>query len=201
VFDLGTPLGDDYWAAMELAGRYAYAGRDWVCARVARILGAQVLESVHNHHNYCWRENHGGEEVVVVRKGATPAFPGQRGFVGGSMGDVSVILEGVDAPEAAAAWRSTVHGADRVMSRTQAAGRRAYKGRRTGGQITREMMREWLAREGVSLRGGGTDEAPHVYKRLPEVLAHHAATSRVLHTLRPLGVCMAGEEVEDPYQD
>jgi len=101
---------------------------------------------VHNHHNFAWRETHNGVDLWVVRKGATPAFPGQRGFVGGSMGDISVILEGVDSPEAQTALHSTVHGAGRVMSRTAARGKINY---RTGkviapGKISREMMNEWI---------------------------------------------------------
>ena len=73
------------------------------------------MEEVHNHHNYAWREEHDGREVWVVRKGCTPAFPGQRGFVGATMGEPSVILEGVDSPVAAEALYSTVHGAGRAM--------------------------------------------------------------------------------------
>jgi len=84
VLPVDTPLGEDYLQCMALAGRYAYAGRDWVCERVARILGAAILEEVHNHHNFAWKEQHQGRDVWVVRKGATPAFPGQKGFVGGS---------------------------------------------------------------------------------------------------------------------
>jgi tRNA-splicing ligase RtcB len=200
VLRIGTAIGDDYVAAMRLAGRYAYAGRDWVCDRVRRILKADVLEEVHNHHNFAWEEEHGGRKLWVVRKGATPAFPGQRGFVGGSMGDVSVILEGVDGDEARACYRSTVHGAGRVMSRTEAAGPRRGR-KRAGGKVTRTMMERWVRELGVELRGAGTDESPHCYKRLPEVLAHHEGTMRVLHTLRPLGVAMAGEGEEDPYRD
>jgi tRNA-splicing ligase RtcB len=83
---------------MELAGRYAYAGREWVVERVRRIVGGAVTDTVHNHHNYAWREKHNGRDLWVVRKGATPAFPGQRGFVGGSMGDDAVIIEGVESP-------------------------------------------------------------------------------------------------------
>ncbi|HEU5103222.1 MAG TPA: RtcB family protein [Roseiflexaceae bacterium] len=209
VLPLSTELGQSYWQAMTLAGRYAYAGRDFVVGQVLEILGAKATDEVHNHHNYAWVEQHGGEQVVVVRKGATPAWPGQRGFIGGSMGDVSVIVEGVEGSEASAALHSTVHGAGRVMSRTQAAGKRRWlkkDGRRVQevvkpGQISREMMREWLAREGVELRGAGTDESPHVYRRLPEVLAAHAGSIRVLHTLRPLGVAMASEAEWDPYKD
>jgi tRNA-splicing ligase RtcB (3'-phosphate/5'-hydroxy nucleic acid ligase) len=209
VIALSTDLGQSYWRAMELAGRYAYAGRDFVVSQVLEILGARATDEVHNHHNFAWRESHNGEEVIVVRKGATPAWPGQRGIIGGSMGDISVIVEGVDSAEAQAALRSTIHGAGRVMSRTQAAGKRRWVkqgGRRVQeivrpGLISREMMQESLRREGVELRGGGTDESPHVYRRLPEVLEAHQSTIRVLHTFRPLGVVMAGEEAFDPYKD
>ncbi len=203
VLPAASDLGEQYLTCMALAGRYAYAGRDWVCAEVARILGANILDEIHNHHNFAWRETHNGVDMWVVRKGATPAFPGQRGFVGGSMGDISVILEGIDSPEAQTALHSTVHGAGRVMSRTAARGKINY---RTGkviapGKISREMMNEWIEQKGVELRGAGTDESPHCYKRLPEVLNHHANTVKVLHTLQPLGVAMAGENEFDPYKD
>ena len=240
-------LGSEYIAAMKLAGRYAYAGRDWVCQRVANLLGAAVLDEVHNHHNFAWRERHGADDYWVVRKGATPAFPGQRGFVGGSMGDISVILEGVEHDLAGEALSSTVHGAGRVMSRTAAAGKskrrfvqdpeavaeqreleRRVKGMPKGGvqrtetgvriaelakqgawdetvikpgAISREAMADWLTRERVVLRGGGLDEAPQAYRRLPDVLNHHADTVRILHELRPLGVVMAGADEFDPYKD
>lgn len=200
VFHVKSALGQDYLAGMELAGQYAYAGRDWICKQVAGIVGANIVESVHNHHNFAWKEEHYGQSLWVVRKGATPAFPGQRGFVGGSMGDISVILEGIQSDEAESAFYSTVHGAGRVLSRTQAAGK-IVKRKRIGGQISREMMEEWVRRTGVVLRGGGTDESPHCYKRLPEVLKHHAGTIRVLHTLTPLGVAMAGGDEFDPYAD
>jgi len=209
VIPLSSELGQAYWQAMQLAGRYAYAGRDFVVQQVLDILGARALDEVHNNHNFAWRERLNGEELIVVRKGATPAWPGQRSFIGGSMGDISVIAEGVDTDEARAALHSTIHGAGRVMSRTQAAGKRRWvrrNGRRVQevvkpGAISREMMLEWLRREGVELRGGGTDESPHVYRRLPEVLAEHADSIRVVHTLKPLGVAMAPEDVEDPYKD
>jgi len=87
-----SDLGASYLECMQLAGRYAYAGRDWVCDKVARLIGAEIVEEVHNHHNFAWKESHvvdgQAEDLWVVRKGATPAFPGQRGFVGGSMGDL-----------------------------------------------------------------------------------------------------------------
>jgi len=203
ALDARTHEGQDYIAAMKLAGRYAYAGRDWVCGRVAKILGARIVDSVHNHHNFAWKETHEGRELWVVRKGATPAFPGQKGFVGGSMGDMSVIIEGVEHEDAAHTLYSTVHGAGRVMGRMEAKGK---VDRKTGelkraAKVTPEMMREWVAREQVELRGAGVDESPHCYKRLPEVLAEHKGSIRILHTLRPLGVAMAGADVFDPYKD
>lgn len=88
IFDEDSDLGQQYLKCMELAGRYAYAGRDWVCGRVASILRGNILDSVHNHHNFAWKERHWDRDLWVVRKGATPAFPGQRRFVGGSMGDI-----------------------------------------------------------------------------------------------------------------
>ena len=209
LLPLAQSLGHDYWQLMELSGRYAYAGREWVARKVVQLLGGKEMELVHNHHNFAWKETHDGEELVVVRKGATPAFPGQKGFVGGSMGDDAVIVQGAAPadPETATAQRealfSTVHGAGRVMSRTAAAGKRH---RRTGrvlstGRVTPEMMQEWIRRKGVILRGGGLDESPHVYRRLPEVLAAQGGTIEVLHTLRPLIVVMAGAEEFDPYKD
>src|SRR5437660_9121210 len=119
VVDEKSEIGHDYLAGMHLAGRYAYAGREAVARHVVKsILGAQIVEEVHNHHNFAWREKHNGEEFWVVRKGATPAFPGQKGFVGGSMGDDAVIIEGVDSPTSREALFSTIHGAGRIMSRT-----------------------------------------------------------------------------------
>ncbi len=118
-----SELGAQYIDAMERAGRYAYAGRDWVVCRVLSLLGAQATDYIHNHHNYAWRETHGGRDLWVHRKGATPAFPNQRGFVGGTMGEYAVILKGIPSERSAEALYSTVHGAGRVLSRTQAAGK------------------------------------------------------------------------------
>src|SRR5687768_16726391 len=211
LLDLAQPIGHDYWHLMNLAGQYAYAGREWVARKVVRILGGNEVELVHNHHNFAWKEVHGGEELVVVRKGATPAFPRQKGFIGGSMGDDAVIVQGVVpetvSPETAVVQRealySTVHGAGRVMSRTAAAGKR---NRKTGRQISRgavspQMMQTWVREKGVILRGGGLDESPHVYRRLPNVLASQGRTIDVLHTLGPLMVVMAGAVMFDPYKD
>lgn len=202
VLKLSTHLGQEYMAAMALAGRYAYAGREHVVEQVLRILGSRATFSVHNHHNYAWVEKHEGEELVVVRKGATPLAPGQLGFVGGSMADIAVVVRGKESAEARAALFSTVHGAGRVMSRTAALGRRDKKtGRREGGLVSPEAMARAVREFGVQLRGGGVDESPFVYRRLDPVLAAHAETLEVLHRLRPIGVVMAGPDVHDPYKD
>ena len=234
LFEIGSDLGESYISAMELAGEYAYAGRDVVVDKVLEILGARAEHEVHNHHNFAWKEEHGGRTYWVVRKGCTPARPGQEGFVGGSMGDESVILEGVESSENEEALYSTVHGAGRVMSRSQAAGRIRRRKRfvcrnrdcdrltdgtpcpehpdagvmkTTVTEQVRPGLVDWpavqtrLRDQGIVLVGGGADEAPEVYKRLPEVLAAHAGTIRVKHTLRPLGVAMAGRDVHDPYKD
>jgi tRNA-splicing ligase RtcB len=221
---------------MQLAGEYAYAGRDVVVAKVLEILSAQPVHEVHNNHNFAWREECGGRTYWVVRKGCTPARPGQEGFVGGSMGDDSVILQGIESEEAEESLFSTVHGAGRVMSRSQAAGRVRRRKRWACGNRDCERLFEspgarcpvhpkarthkvwaeeqikpgkvdWpavqarLGEQGIVLVGGGADEAPEVYKRLPDVLAAHAGSIRVTHTLRPLGVAMAGRDVYDPYKD
>jgi tRNA-splicing ligase RtcB (3'-phosphate/5'-hydroxy nucleic acid ligase) len=203
VIGTDTDLGSQYLEAMQLAGEYAYAGRDWVCSKIAQLLGASIVEEVHNHHNFAWRETHDGEDLWVVRKGATPAFPGQKGFVGGTMGETSVILEGVENDEAKYSLYSTVHGAGRVMGRMEARGK---TDRKTGqvlrpGKVTQEMMTGWLKRANVELRGAGLDESPDCYKRLPEVLAEHGNSIRILHTLTPVGVAMAGANEFDPYKD
>lgn len=220
LLDLSTPLGDAYWELMNLAGRYAYVGREWVARKVVSLLGGVEQELIHNHHNFAWKETHFGEPLVVVRKGATPAFPGQRGFVGGSMGDDSVILEGrkfasveteaeqmIEDSQRAAMY-STVHGAGRVMGRQDAIRGRATRdaagkvtGRDVESRITREQQRGWLAGKGVIVRGGGVDEAPQVYRRLPDVLAAQGDTIKVLHTLTPLIVVMANQDTKDPYKD
>jgi tRNA-splicing ligase RtcB len=209
LLPLDQSLGHDYWHLMNLAGRYAYAGREWVARKVVKLLGGTELEMIHNHHNFAWKEAHDGEELVVVRKGATPAFPGQKGFIGGSMGDDAVIVSGTSSEDAEvtelqrSALYSTVHGAGRIMSRTAAAGK---VNRKTGrvvseGRVKPAMMERWVKEKGVVLRGGGLDESPHVYRRLPDVLAAQGKTITVEHVLRPLIVVMAGANEFDPYKD
>jgi tRNA-splicing ligase RtcB (3'-phosphate/5'-hydroxy nucleic acid ligase) len=235
LFESDSELGASYVSAMELAGEYAYAGRDIVVDKVLELIGAEAKHEVHNHHNFAWREEHFGRTYWVIRKGCTPARPGQEGFVGGSMGDESVILEGAKSADNEQALFSTVHGAGRVMSRSQAAGRVRRRKRwicrnrdcarvfesdgacpdhpdaglkkvwveeqLKPGKVDWPAVQSRLREQGIVLVGGGADEAPEVYKRLPDVLAAHGDTIRVKHMLRPLGVAMAGREVYDPYKD
>lgn len=207
ILDVDSDLGAQYIQAMALGGAYAYAGRDWVCDRVVKILGATKMQEVHNHHNFAWRETHGGKDYWVVRKGATPAFPGQQGFVGGTMTEPAVILEGVEHEEGKHTLYSTVHGAGRVMGRKEATGvikfNKETKERRVVREpkITQEMMDGAVQAAGIELRGAGVDESPFCYKRLPEVLKSHSNTVRILHTLTPVGVAMAGKNEYDPFKD
>ena len=198
LLDVDSEVGQLYLACMKLAGQYAYAGRDYVVDKVLQILGAENTLEIHNHHNFAWLEN----GKWVVRKGATPNAPGQLGFIGGSMCDEAVITVGLHTQENRDTFYSTVHGAGRVLSRTQAAGKMNYKTHvRSGGQIAPEQMQEAVKSYGVELRGAGTDESPFVYRKLADVLEAHGETVQVLHRLRPVGVCMAGGDEFDPYKD
>lgn len=199
LFPIESELGQSYLEAMTLAGEYAYAGRDTVIDKVVEILGAEVRDEVHNHHNFGWFEEHFGEWLWVVRKGATPAFPGQRGFVGATMGEDSVILAGTG--QSSDLLHSTVHGAGRVMSRTEAAGRWRRGRQIKRGVVNWTAVQDSLAERGIELRGGGADEAPEAYKRLDEVLEAHSDTIKVEQVLHPIGVAMAGPGTYDPFKD
>lgn len=210
LFDTETQIGQDYLEAMQLAGAYAMAGRQVVVDKVLEILGnPEITYCVHNHHNFAWHEEHFGEKYWVVRKGCTPAFPGQQGFIGANMMDNSVVVEGVECEENKQGLYSTVHGAGRILSRTQATGKKKWIRGEDGkkrpqtvgiGLVNFDEVKEKMHVKGVSLRGAGADEAPECYKKLHEVLHHQSNTIKVLHVLTPIGVAMAGDEF-DPYKD
>lgn len=207
IVDMNSDVGQAYFEAMTLGGKYAYAGREWVCKTVANIIQGNddVLDTVHNHHNFAFIEEHDGEKYFVVRKGSTPAFPDQRSFIGSTMADQSVIVRGLDTPQAKENLYSTVHGAGRIMSRTQAAGK--FKGwgrnkvRVSEGLVNEEEMRTKMKGNNIHLFGGGADEAPQCYKKLDEVLEFHADSVVVETRLTPIIVCMAGSDIRDPYKD
>ena len=211
LFDASTGLGQSYIEAMNLAGEYAYAGRELVVKKVLEILGnPEVSYEVHNNHNFAWREEHYGENYWVVRKGCTPAFPGQKGFIGATMAGDSVIIEGVENEISRKALYTTVHGAGRVMSRTKSAGKRKWRRDKKGfsrleiikkGIIDFDDVKSEMYNRKIELRGGDADEAPECYKDLNEVLKYQGNTIKILFKLHPVGVAMAGSETFDPYND
>lgn len=211
LFDIKSYLGESYIEAMNLAGEYAYAGREMVIKKVLEILeNPEVTFEVHNNHNFAWKETHFGETYWVVRKGCTPAFPGQKGFIGSTMADDSVIIEGVDSETSRKALYTTVHGAGRVMSRTKSAGRKKWIRDRDGikklktvvkGEIDFNEVKIRMQKRNIILKGGDADEAPECYKSLKDVLKYQGDTVRILYTLHPIGVAMAGPDIFDPYKD
>lgn len=191
VVDADSYIGQSYILNMKLAGSYAEAGRECVARYVVKnILGASIVEEIHNHHNFAWKEKHNDKDLWVARKGSTPNFPNQKSFVGGSMGDSSFILRGLDNDENKNALYSTIHGAGRNISRKAAKEK-----------FTRQEQSEWCKRIGVCVRGGDVDESPMAYKRINDVLEFHKGTVEIIHTLKPIGVAMAGASVKDPFKD
>jgi len=155
--DLDTEDGQGYWRSMELMGRYAAANHELIHGHVLEALGAAARVSVENHHNFAWLEEHGGEQVVVHRKGATPAADGVLGVIPGSMGTPGYVVRGLGEP---ASLNSASHGAGRAMSRKEA--KRRFKWAEA---------RAFLTKAGVRLISGGLDEVPMAYKPIDEVMA------------------------------
>jgi tRNA-splicing ligase RtcB len=152
-----------------------------------------------------WEEEHFGEKFYVVRKGATPAFPNQYGFIGANMADESVVVKGVEGHVNREGLYSTVHGAGRAMSRTQAAGKKRWKNGQvqflSKGLVDWNEVKKEIKKKKVVLRGGGADEAPQCYKKLNQVLEFHKDAIEIVHRLRPIGVAMAAADMYDPYKD
>ncbi|MFO1045131.1 MAG: RtcB family protein [Planctomycetaceae bacterium] len=154
---LDEAAGQEYWAAMNLMGDYAAANHHVIHRLVSKLLGARIISGVENHHNFAWKEQHGGKEVIVHRKGATPAGPGVLGVIPGSMADPAFIVRGKGN---AASLESASHGAGRRMSRTAA--REKYNFR---------AVQKDLEQKGISVLSAGSDEVPYVYKDIREVMA------------------------------
>ncbi len=183
--DLGSEAGAEYWAAMELMGEYAAANHAVIHRRVTKALRAKTLAGVENHHNFAWREEHDGREVIVHRKGATPAGEGVLGVIPGSMATPGYVVRGRGD---AASLRSASHGAGRVMSRTQAHRTFAW------GDVRRQ-----IEAAGVTVLSAGLDEVPGVYKDIAVVMAAQADLVDVVARFDPKIVKMAppGERPED----
>jgi tRNA-splicing ligase RtcB (3'-phosphate/5'-hydroxy nucleic acid ligase) len=188
--DLSSEAGQEYWHAMELMGRYAAANHALIHAHIARALGVEVLLDLENHHNYAWRERHqlpdGTErEVIVHRKGATPAGAGVLGIIPGSMGTPGYVVRGKGSP---ASLNSAAHGAGRRMSRTRAKE-----------MFTWDMAQKFLRARNVTLLSAGLDEVPMAYKDIEEVMAAQQDLVEPLARFEPRLVKMApsGEPPED----
>src|SRR5437016_7347803 len=186
---LDSQEGQEYWAAMELMGRYAAANHACIHKHIARNLGAPALLDLENHHNFAWKEKHAiagvEREVVVHRKGATPAGAGVLGIIPGSMAAPGFVVSGKGNAES---LNSASHGAGRVMSRKAANEKFNWKD-----------VNRFLKQQGVTLISAGLDEVPMAYKDIRKVMAAQSDLVTVLGQFEPKLVKMAphGERAED----
>ena len=183
--DLDSDPGREYWAAMQLMGKYAAANHALIHQHIARHLGADVLLDLENHHNFAWKERHFGKDVIVHRKGATPANRGVLGIIPGSMASPAYVVRGKGC---AAAMNSAAHGAGRVMSRKKA--KLTYRW---------SHVRALLKQRGVTVLSAGLDELPMVYKDIDEVMGYQQDLVEPVARFDPKLVKMApaGEKAED----
>lgn len=187
--DLDSDAGEEYWAAMNLMGRYAAANHAVIHRHIAKALGETILMDLENHHNFAWRERHVIEgklrEVIVHRKGATPAGKGVMGIIPGSMATPGFIVRGRGNAES---LNSAAHGAGRVMSRRKAKNTFAW------GNVRKE-----IESAGVRVLSAGMDEVPAVYKDIHQVMAAQEDLVETLARFDPKIVKMAppGEKAED----
>ncbi len=177
--DMDTEAGQEYWAAMNLMGRYASANHQVIHENVLGLAGAQALGGVENHHNFAWKETHGDRTWYVHRKGATPAGAGTLGVIPGNMADTAFIVRGKGNPQS---LNSAAHGAGRRMSRTAAKRQFHWK-----------EWREFLAQRNVRLLAGGLDEVPGAYKDIHEVMAAQRDLVDVVGEFEPRIVMMCGD--------
>ena len=176
--DLNSEEGQEYWLAMNLAGDYASACHNHIHIRMAKSLGIKPLAKVENHHNFAWKEKlSDGREVIVHRKGATPAGKDVLGVIPGSMTAPGFIVRGKGNFDA---LNSASHGAGRTMSRSKAKQ-----------NITKGVMKNVLAASGVELIGGDLDEAPMAYKDIEKVMAYQHELVEILGKFYPKIVRMA----------
>lgn len=182
---LDTDAGREYWAAMELMGLYASANHAIIHDSIVRHLGARVLAGVENHHNFAWKETHDGVEVIVHRKGATPAGAGVLGMIPGSMAAPGFVVRGKGSADSLC---SAAHGAGRTMSRTAAKNSFRWS-----------HVKKLLEERGVTLLSAGLDEVPMAYKDIHEVMAQQSDLVEIIARFDPAIVRMApeGERAED----
>jgi tRNA-splicing ligase RtcB (3'-phosphate/5'-hydroxy nucleic acid ligase) len=180
---MDTEEGQAYWEAMELAGDYSAANHLVIHETIIRLAGLTPVRAISNHHNYAWKETHGGKELYVHRKGATPAAPGVLGIIPGSMATPGFLVRGKGGADSLS---SASHGAGRRMSR-----RDAFK------SITEAQRDQELLAGSVELLGGGLDEAPGAYKDIHSVMAAQSDLVDILAEFHPRIVRMAGRDELD----
>jgi tRNA-splicing ligase RtcB (3'-phosphate/5'-hydroxy nucleic acid ligase) len=170
--DLNSEEGQEYWAAMQLAGDYSHASHRIIHRRLAEALGENPVILIENHHNFAWKEQlDTGEELVIHRKGATPAGIGDTGIIPGTMASPAFIVAGKGNRES---LRSAAHGAGRLMSRNQA--KKSF---------TESQLKNYLKEQGVELLGGGPDESPFAYKDINKVMESQKDLVEVLGVFYP----------------
>lgn len=177
--DLNSQEGQEYWLAMNLMGDYAAANHDIIHRLVNRLAGTQILAGVENHHNFAWKEVHDGREVIVHRKGATPAGQGVLGVIPGSMAAPAYVVRGKGHPES---LDSAAHGAGRRMSRTEA------KTRFTWGATQKNLLAQ-----GIHVLSAGADEVPGVYKDIDRVMSQQQDLVTPIARFDPKIVKMCGD--------
>lgn len=177
--EMDSSEGQEYWAAMNLMGDYASANHDVIHRLVTQLLGARVLADVENHHNFAWKEIHDGRDVIVHRKGATPAGQGVLGVIPGSMADPAFVVRGLGN---AASLHSAAHGAGRVMSRKKAKDTFSFRS-----------IRSTLEKRGIRVLSAGADEVPGVYKNIEQVMAEQADLVEPVARFDPKIVKMCGD--------
>lgn len=177
--DLDSAEGQEYWIAMNLASEYASACHEIIHQKIAKSIVAEVIAKVENHHNFAWKEIYNGEEVIVHRKGATPASKDVMGIIPGSMTAPGFLVRGKGEENSI---HSASHGAGRKMSRTQ-----AIK------SLSQNKINDYLNDFGITLIGGGKDEAPMAYKDIHEVMAAQQDLVDVVATFTPKMVRMADD--------
>lgn len=182
---LESQEGQEYWQAMNLMGEYASANHAVIHRLVTRLLGAHVIAGVENHHNFAWKEWHEGREVIVHRKGATPAGAGVLGVIPGSMADPGFVVRGLGNP---LSLDSASHGAGRCMSRRQAKDTFRFN-----------QERQKLAEQGIEVLSAGSDEVPGVYKDIRQVMAAQHDLVEVIARFDPklVRMCDDGSRAED----
>ena len=183
--ELDTEAGQEYWAAMNLMGDYAAANHAVIHKHVAKLLGAEILAGVENHHNFAWKEMHGGRELIVHRKGAIPAAAGELGVIPGSMASPAYVVRGKGNADS---LNSASHGAGRQMSRKAALQKFNYRA-----------VKNDLEQRGVHILSAGADEVPGVYKNIDDVMREQTDLVEVIARFDPKIVKMCGDD--SPAED